>query len=71
MNIFTDKVCNGTDYDSECCSSSKKCCIDQGDCDSDFECVGALVCGSNNCPSPFHSNADCCENPNPGNFPLI
>ena len=65
------KVCNGIDFDSECCSTCEKCCINQGDCDSDNECSGALVCGEDNCPSPFPPYADCCENPGPGNFSLM
>ena len=65
------KVCNGVEFDSECCSKYEKCCINQGDCDSDNECSGALVCGKDNCPSPFPSDADCCENPGPGNFSLM
>ena len=65
------KVSNGIDFDSECCSTCEKCCINQGDCDSDKECSGALVCGEDNCPSPFPSDADCCENPGQGNFSLL
>ena len=66
MHIPGPDVCNGIGfpYDShfrECCSSSKPCGINQGDCDRDTDCSGSLVCGSNNCPSPFPSNADCCE----------
>ena len=68
-----DKVCNGighdyNDYFRGCCTTSNLCGINQGDCDSDDECSGNLVCGTNNCPSPFPSNADCCENPQPGNL---
>merc|ERR1711992_526723 len=59
-------VCNGIGfpydpYFRECCSSSKPCGLNEGDCDKDSECSGSLVCGKNNCPSPFPSNADCCE----------
>ena len=74
--MVPDKVCNGIGhpydpYFKNCCSSSEKCCINQGDCGSDKECSGALVCGKHNCPSPFPPHADCCENPGPGNFPLL
>ena len=31
-----------------------------GDCDSDAECAGGLVCGLNNCGKGFHKLADCC-----------
>ena len=70
---FPAKVCNGIghDYDEyfkNCCGTKAPCDINEGDCDSDDECKGGLVCGSNNCPSPFPSSADCCENPDPGNL---
>ena len=28
--------------------------------DYDEDCFGDLVCGEDNCPSPFRSDADCC-----------
>ena len=73
---ISEKVCNGIggNYDDvfrECCSSSNQCDVNQGDCDSDNECKGNLVCGDNNCPSPFPSTADCCENPDQGNFTVL
>ena len=73
---ISEKVCDGiggnyNDVFQECCSSSHLCDINQGDCDSDSECKGNLVCGSNNCPSPFPSTADCCKSPNPGNFSVL
>ena len=43
-----------------CCSSSNPCDLNQGDCDNDSECSGDLVCGKDNCPFPFPSDADCC-----------
>ena len=57
------KSCNGTNYDSECCSVVVPCAINKGDCDNEYECQGNLTCGSNNCPAPFPSGADCCESP--------
>lgn len=40
------------------------CGLDQGDCDSDDECAGDLVCGEDNCHkkhgSKAHKYADCC-----------
>ena len=60
--------CSGvptTDY--SCCTSSNPCNVGKGDCDSDYECAGSLVCGTNNCKSDFSSSetnwtslADCC-----------
>ena len=44
-----------------CCSSSKPCGSNEGDCDSDNDCSGNLKCGDNNCVgSQFHPAADCC-----------
>ena len=61
------KVCDGThdyeSYDRECCSHEEPCGINQGDCDGDSACQGNLICGTDNCPSPFPSSADCCVNP--------
>ena len=39
----------------------------KGDCDSDSECEGDLLCGANNCVGPlFDSQDDCCYRPNSG-----
>ena len=36
----------------------------KGDCNSDNECKGNLICGKNNCKnSLFDLNDDCCEEP--------
>merc|ERR1719228_3045287 len=44
------------------CSAYNKCIEGQGDCDSDYECKGDLVCGDGNCASDYyHSTDDCCE----------
>ena len=48
-----------------CCSSTHKCGVDQGDCDSDSDCSSGLICGTNNCQpkksgSNWHNLADCC-----------
>ena len=47
-----------------CCSISKPCTVGQGHCDSDSDCLGSLVCGSNNCDRrKFPSTlTDCCTN---------
>ena len=56
------EVCNAIDDNVyTCCSASNQCDRNQGDCDSDSECSGDLICGSNNCKSPFPIDADCCE----------
>ena len=55
-----------TAYDSECCSAQNPCGSGEGDCDENIECVGNLICGSDNCGSSFpNQNADCCTE---GNF---
>ena len=46
-----------------CCTTSNTCEIGEGDCDSDSECTGNLVCGTDNCLSIFGhspSDFDCC-----------
>jgi hypothetical protein len=48
----------------ECCSRSKPCGLNEGDCDSDYDCLKNLRCGSHNCPNHFHELADCCYDPN-------
>ena len=45
-----------------CCSSYNRCNEGEGDCDSDSDCSGNLVCGSNNCRGGS-SGLDCCEQP--------
>ena len=41
-----------------CCSVTNKCKEKEGDCDSDDQCEGNLICGFNNCQ--FDPLADCC-----------
>ena len=55
--IFLD-VCDGED---SCCTESNQCGVNEGDCDSDVDCKGDLVCGIDNCNGPnFDSTDDCC-----------
>ena len=57
--------CLGTD--DYCCTESDPCKEGEGDCDSDHDCEGSLVCGSDNCKSQWHgsmdfdSSDDCCK----------
>ena len=49
---------------ASCCTTSDTCEIGEGDCDSDSECTGNLVCGTDNCQSIFGhspSDFDCCK----------
>ena len=62
--------CRGYVGQGSCCTSGSPCEEGGGDCDSDKECAGDLVCGSNNCltyapPSPLNidKSMDCCEKP--------
>ena len=51
---------------ASCCTSSNICALGEGDCDSDSECDGSLVCGVDNCLPVFGhspSSFDCCKNP--------
>ena len=52
-----------------CCTDSEPCEELEGDCDSDVQCNGTLICGENNCISvnpnlDFDPAADCCIQPN-------
>ena len=45
---------------------TKPCWEWGGDCDTDDDCVGSLVCGHNNCHYTFRwvsNQSDCCVNP--------
>merc|ERR1719228_1668992 len=56
--------CGGRNYsDNKCCSVETPCRDGEGDCDSDEECLGSLVCGVNNCNTFghfYHQRDDCC-----------
>ena len=43
-----------------CCTSSEPCAEGHGDCDSDLDCQGNLLCGFDNCVGFSRSDADCC-----------
>jgi len=49
-------------WSGECCTTEFQCLEGEGDCDSDDDCAGLLVCGTDNCgtDSPFKDNWDCC-----------
>ena len=56
--------CNADDDDNECCSTESPCRVGEGDCDTNAECVGDLVCGTNNCQmfdASWKDTRDCCE----------
>merc|ERR1711915_1048286 len=56
-------TCNGDSRAWNCCSTSNRCKLREGDCDNDSECQSGLVCASNNCRQfhpGAHSLADCC-----------
>ena len=56
----TAEKCSGED---SCCTSSKKCGVDEGDCDWNSDCQDGLVCGIDNCPDKpsFDNTDDCCK----------
>ena len=64
--VTTTPVSNGTVCDWTtiatwaCCTALYPCELGEGDCDNDGECVGSLVCGTDNCGGIFASSADCC-----------
>ena len=47
---------------------SGPCRENEGDCDSDEDCFGDLLCGSNNCQSNFPHDADCCYDAGKGKY---
>ena len=74
--ILLGPRCNGyptTDWN--CCNPINQCGKGEGDCDTDDDCVGDLICGSsrdssNNCKTEFvysrsywAKSADCCTEP--------
>ena len=73
---FLGPRCNGyptTDWN--CCNPINQCGKGEGDCDTDDDCAGNLICGSsrdgsNNCKiqfpyskSQWAETADCCTEP--------
>ena len=70
--FFTDSF-TGCDWTGDtwdetwgCCSSSQPCGVSEGHCYNDDECLGHLLCGTDNCFPPFRWDADCCYDPFPG-----
>jgi hypothetical protein len=67
--LYVDvRNCRGTSY---CCTDASPCTLMDGPCNTDTECLGALICGVNNCKdhqvlrsdetgTPFKNNDDCC-----------
>ena len=58
--------CQGLPGQNSCCTATNPCPLGGGDCDSDSDCQGNLVCGTDNCKG-FHpgsyDGADCCMIP--------
>jgi len=70
---------NNVDFPTSGCDGGNSCCKNgncyegEGDCDSNSDCYGDLVCGSSNCKSgwygdrsSFEDDDDCCMVPAPG-----
>merc|ERR1711971_345151 len=57
--------CDGTGFYWGCCTSSNPCGVSEGHCFNDDDCLGHLLCGTDNCLSPFPSTAGCCYEPFP------
>ena len=76
---FLNKTCKsnwkgGSDADTwSCCTDRAKCIENEGDCDSDDQCIDGLICGENNCifVNPglnFDPAADCCIQPDSSKY---
>jgi hypothetical protein len=66
LSFETDSFtgCDGTVAGwGSCCLPEKPCDVSEGDCDKDDDCLGQLLCGTDNCFNPFPSEADCCYDP--------
>ena len=64
-SISENNVCDAANYDNSCCTPDKPCGAGKGDCDSDDDCIGSLVCGTDNCGEGYDAtigiaDADCC-----------
>ena len=60
--------CNPSTWDNytdACCSDQEKCGINEGDCNSNSECHGSLICKLDSCPTNqgFGERASCCQQP--------
>ena len=57
-------TCRGGEH---CCARNgvKLCSLDEGDCNSDLDCEGSLVCGDNNCPQSVRTMKGIHFNPEP------
>ena len=63
VTFFNTGECNGGMFSelTNCCNLDNPCNIGQGDCDTDNDCLGNLVCGKQNCGTTFFWNStDCC-----------
>ena len=56
----TEAKCTPAADDWDCCSEAAPCGLGEGDCDTDEECAGPLVCGDNNCEAGDY-RMDCCQ----------
>ena len=74
VDIIGGRHCkNGTYIEVEgCCTKHEPCEVNEGDCDSDEDCMGDLLCGQANCDADkfgYKSKTDCCYEPK-GNISL-
>ena len=60
-----ESKCDASKIDNQCCTADTPCGIGEGDCDSDDQCSGDLICGHDNCGTGFSywtgsEEYDCC-----------
>ena len=59
--LFNTSYLGSIESSNTFCTVIKPCLVNQGDCNSNDQCNGSLVCGINNCASSqFNGTYDCC-----------
>ena len=66
FSIRTEKIVNqecgeGASSSNNCCTPDKPCDVGMGNCNSNEDCVGNLICGDKNCGTGFLKDDNCCE----------
>ena len=66
--------CTGEAGTSDCCTDEHPCELGGGDCDTNTNCAGELVCGNNRCKEfnlSAKPNYDCCIKAEGEDIPIV